>query len=106
MRERDFQAKFITTLNQRFPGCLILKNDPSYRQGIPDIVMLYNDRWAAFEFKSAHDASVRPNQKHYVDLMDQMSFAAFVDPDTEEEVLNALQFAFSSDWAARRPKCK
>lgn len=106
MRERAYQASLIEKLNLRFPGCLILKNDPSYRQGVPDLVMLYQDRWAAFEVKRSHEATVRPNQKHYVDLMNIMSFAAFIHPENEEEVLDALQHAFSSRRTTRNSKRK
>lgn len=99
--ERDFKSSLIKELEDRFPGCLILRNDPAYRQGVPDLVMLYKDRWAAFETKRSSDAPVRPNQKYYVDIMDAMSFAAFISPDNEQEVLDDLQRAFSSNWAAR-----
>lgn len=106
MRERTYQAMLINKLNVRFPGCLILKNDSSYRQGIPDILILHNDTWAALEIKSSANASIRPNQEHYIDKMNFMSFASFISPDNEEEVLDALQHAFSSNRSARRPKRK
>lgn len=44
MLERDFQASVIKELKVRFPGCIILKNDPSYKQGIPDLIVLWEDR--------------------------------------------------------------
>ena len=91
--ERDFQAKLIKELKVMFKGCIILKNDPNYIQGIPDLLILYNDRWAALEVKKSEHAQHQPNQEYYVDLMDQMSFAAFIYPENKEEILYELQQA-------------
>lgn len=91
--ERDFQAKLIKELKVMFKGCIIVKNDPNYIQGIPDLLILYNDRWAALEVKKSEHAHHQPNQEYYVDLMDQMSFAAFVYPENKEEILYELQQA-------------
>ena len=91
--ERDFQAKLIKELKVMFRGCIIVKNDPNYIQGIPDLLILYNDRWAALEVKKSATAHHQPNQEYYVDLMDQMSFAAFIYPENKEEILYELQQA-------------
>lgn len=91
--ERDFQAKLIKELKVMFKGCIIVKNDPTYIQGIPDLLILYNDRWAALEVKKSEHAHHQPNQEYYVDLMDQMSFAAFIYPENKEEILYELQQA-------------
>ena len=91
--ERDFQAKLIKELKVMFKGCIIIKNDPNYIQGIPDLLILYNDRWAALEVKKSEHAHHQPNQEYYVDLMDQMSFAAFIYPENKEEILYELQQA-------------
>lgn len=79
-----------------FKGCIVLKNDPDYIQGIPDLIILFNDKWAALEVKKSEHASHRPNQDYYVDIMDQMSFASFIYPENKEEVLYELQQAFFS----------
>ena len=89
--ERDFQAKLIKELKQIFRGCIVMKNDSSYIQGIPDLLILYGDRWAALECKKSATASHRPNQEYYVELMDEMSFASFIYPENKEEVLYELQ---------------
>jgi hypothetical protein len=89
--ERDFQAKLIKELKMIFPGCIIMKNDSSYIQGIPDLIILFEDKWAALEVKKSATASHRPNQEYYVELMDQMSFAKFIYPENKEEVLYELQ---------------
>lgn len=89
--ERDFQAKLIKEIKQIFKGCIVMKNDSSYIQGIPDLLILYRDKWAALEVKKSATASHRPNQEYYVELMDEMSYASFVYPENKEEVLYELQ---------------
>lgn len=94
MRENAYQAELIRRLREVFPGCMILKNDTDYIQGIPDLLVLYGTRWAALEVKASAGSRNQPNQEYYVDLMDEMSFAAFIYPENEEEILYALQQAF------------
>ena len=89
--ERDFQAKLIKELKQIFRGCIVMKNDSSYIQGIPDLIILYRDKWAALEVKKSATAHHQPNQEYYVELMDEMSYASFVYPENKEEVLYELQ---------------
>lgn len=104
MLERDYQRQLIQELERRFAGCLILKQDSALRQGIPDLLILWHDKWAALEVKGYYDAPEQPNQHYYVGLMDNMSFAAFIYPENQEEVLNALQHAFQSRRATRVPQ--
>lgn len=94
--ERDFQAKLIKEIKQRFEGCIVMKNDSSYIQGIPDLLVLYNDRWASLECKKSSKASKRPNQQYYVDKMNDMSFSRFICPENKREVLDELERAFKS----------
>ena len=94
MLERDYQAKLIKKIKKRFPGCIIMKNDPNYIQGIPDLTVLHNGQWATLEVKESSTASHQPNQDHYVSMMDGMSFSRFIFPENEEEVLNELQQSF------------
>ena len=91
--ERNFQSYVIKRLKQIFPGCYILKNDSSYMQGIPDILILYNNKWAMLEFKKEKTSRHRPNQDYHVDKLNEMSFAAFIYPENMEEVLNDIQQA-------------
>ena len=91
MRESQFQSQLIKKLNKMLPGIIILKNDPNYIQGIPDLILLYKNRWAALEVKRGATASVRPNQAHYVRTMYAMSYAAFIYPENESEILNEVQ---------------
>ena len=92
-KENKFQADLIKELKQLFPGCMILKNDANYIQGIPDLTIFYNDRWAVLESKKNRSASHRPNQDYYVKKMDDMSFARFIYPENKEEIINELQQA-------------
>lgn len=94
--ESKFQANLIKKLKQLFPGCIVLKNDPNYIQGIPDLIILFNDRWASLEVKKDSRASQQPNQQYYVNKMNQMSFSSFIYPENEEEILYELQQAFRS----------
>lgn len=91
MRESQFQSQLIKKLNKMLPGIIILKNDPNYIQGIPDLILLYKNRWAALEVKRGATASVRPNQAHYVRTMYAMSYAAFIYPENESEILSEVQ---------------
>lgn len=95
-KESSFQAKLIKTLEKMFVGILILKNDPNYIQGIPDLLLLYKDKWAALECKRSKKSSHQPNQDYYINQMNQMSYANFICPENEEEVLNELQQTFTS----------
>ena len=92
--ERDFQSKLIKEIKEKFPGCVVMKNDSSYIQGIPDLTVLYQDKWAMLEVKRSETASHRPNQEYYVGKMDEMSFARFICPENKETVLDEMEHTF------------
>ncbi len=94
MGETQYQAKLINTLKEKFPGCVVLKNDANHQQGILDLTILYNDKWAMLEVKHSNTSTLRVNQEYFVHKLDEMSFAAFIYPENEEDVLDALQDAF------------
>ena len=96
-KENQFQAELVRTLKQKFPGCVVLKNDPNYIQGIPDLTVFYNDKWAMLECKKSSHAKKQPNQEYYINTMNDMSFASFVYPENVEEVLNELEQSFATD---------
>ena len=100
-KESAFQKGLIDDLKKRFPGCMVLKNDPNYIQGIPDLLVLYEGRWAALECKKAKQASHQPNQDYYVERMNEMSFSRFVYPENKETILDELQQSFQSCRSAR-----
>jgi hypothetical protein len=101
MVESAFQRFFLQKIRSMFPGCIILKNDPTYLQGIPDILILFENKWAALELKANSKSRKRPNQEYYVQTMNEMSFAAFVCPENEEDVLYDLQQTFRPIRSAR-----
>lgn len=95
MRESKFQAALQKELKDIFPGCMILKQDGSNApQGIPDLLILYKDKWASLECKRSSKAHKQPNQEYYVEKMDGMSFARFVSPENKEDVIRELQQSF------------
>lgn len=101
MLESVYQRDLIKKLKHIFPGCVILKNDTEYMQGIPDLSIFWRDKWAMLEVKGSVNAPNQPNQVFYIDELNEMSFAAFISPETEEEVLRDLQQAFRPRRSAR-----
>lgn len=101
MAENRYQRKLIKKLEDLFPGCVILKNDSSYKQGMLDLTILWKKYWASLEVKDSASSEMRPNQEYYIERLDKMSFAAKIYPENEEEVLNALQQAFRPPRRAR-----
>ena len=90
--ESGFQDKLREELKSLFPGCMIFKMDQI--QGIPDLLILFKDKWASLECKKSVRANHRPNQEYYVDLMNQMSFSSFIYPENKDEVLEGLKKIF------------
>lgn len=95
-KENAFQSSLIKELKQEFPGCIVLKNDANYIQGIPDLLILYKDQWAMLECKQTSKAKHQPNQDYYVDRLGSMSYAAFIFPENKEEVLHELHRSFGA----------
>ena len=104
--ESNFQHSLIEDIKSLFPDCIVMKNDPTYIQGIPDIIVVYNDKWASFECKRSKNSKHQPNQDYYVDKMNKMSFSRFVYPENKEEVLSELQQSFKSRRKSRIPRSK
>lgn len=95
MLENRFKTKLISELKELFPGCIVVHLDPNEIQGIPDLLILFKDKWAALEGKKNATASHRPNQAYYVNLMNGMSFASFIYPENKDEVLDDLYLYFT-----------
>ena len=92
--ESGFQDKLVAELKKLFPGCMTFKMDQI--QGIPDLLILYGNKWASLECKKSAKAAKQPNQEYYVGLMNEMSFSRFICPENKEEVLSELCEAFKS----------
>ena len=96
MLESAFQSSLIKEIKRRFPGCIVMKNDANYIQGIPDLLILYNNKWAALECKQNEAAARRSqkdqrNQYYYVERMNEMSYANYIYPENKKEVLNEME---------------
>ena len=105
MREtgkEGYQRRVVKKLLETFPGVIVLKNDSEFKPGIPDLTVLFPyGFWATLEVKLWHRSLKEPNQDYYVDLLNDMCFAAFINQDNEEEVFLALQSAYESHREAR-----
>ena len=94
MKESKFQAELKKELKKMFPGCIVTKLDSSDIQGIPDLLVLYKNKWATLENKRSKNSPKRPNQEYYVEKMNDMSFSRFIYPENKDEVLNELKDIF------------
>jgi hypothetical protein len=94
MKEAEYQALLTLRLRNLIPDCLVLKTDPRDIQGIPDLIILYFDKWAMLEVKMSPTSKKQPNQMYYIETLGAMSYASFINPENEEEVLRELQQAF------------
>lgn len=95
MIESKFQRDLIKEIKERFPGSIVLKNDPNYIQGFPDLLILHNKGWALLECKRSERASHQPNQDYWVRKANEMSFASFIFPENKEEVLHDMEQSLS-----------
>ena len=95
MLERDYQKQLVRKLKKIFPGCYVIKNDAQLKQGIPDLLVLFKDKWIALEVKNSATASHRPNQDYNIERMNDMSYAAFIYPENEEKIFSELKEVFA-----------
>jgi hypothetical protein len=102
--EAQYQKQVIGELKVRFPGCFVMKNDPGYIQGVPDWTILFGPCWAMLEIKKSLRSRRQPNQEYYVQQLNEMSFAAFICPENESEVMDELQAAFEACGRACVPQ--
>ena len=94
--EAKFQKDLIDELGLIFEGCIVMKNDEQYIQGIPDLTVLYKDKYAILECKKSSDAPYRPNQEYYLDILGRMSFARTIYPENKNDILEDLKEFFFS----------
>ena len=106
MKESKFQKEVIDEIQELLPEAIIMKNDPNYIQGVPDLTILSGDKWATLEIKKSKDAPHQPNQDFYVETMNNMSYSAFIFPENKEEVLHEMAQSFKSKRRTRIPKSK
>ena len=101
MKEGEYQNKLKKEIKERLPGAIVLKNDSSWLQGVPDLTILHGDKWASLEVKRSENEEHQPNQDYYVETMNNMSYSAFIFPENEKEILDELQRALGD----RRKTC-
>jgi hypothetical protein len=95
-RENSFQADLIKELKTVFPVSVILKNDSSYLQGIPDLSIFVGNRWAFLECKKSRNEPHQPNQDYYIQRsLDMGSYGAFIFPENKNEIIEELRDYFS-----------
>ena len=101
--EGKFKTKLKQEIMERLPGSMVFYLNPNDIPGIPDLEVLYQDRWAVLEAKNSEAEYYRDlkrdeklAQQYYVDKMNKMSFAAFIFPENKEELLNAMETALRS----------
>lgn len=94
-KESEFQHSLKKELENLFPGCMVTKLDSSYIQGIPDLLILYKNKWATLENKRSEKATHQPNQDYYVEKMNNMSFSRFIYPENKNDVVNELTDFFN-----------
>lgn len=105
--ESAFQYQLKEELRVLFPGCYILKLDSSEFQGIPDLLVLFENKWAILEVKRAtptRATDFRPNQEWYIAEFNAMSYSSAIFPENKEVVLSELQQAFGTKRQTRYAK--
>lgn len=90
MLESKFQSDLVKEIRTSLPGCVVHKTDPSQSQGFPDLLILYEGRWATLECKQHQNSPHRPNQDYWVDKLNEMSFSAFIYPENKQEVIDEM----------------
>lgn len=93
-KESEFQKNLKKELKNIFPGSIVTKLDSADIQGIPDLLILYKNKWATLENKRTAKATHRPNQDYYVEKMNKMSFSKFIYPENKDSVLGELKKYF------------
>lgn len=102
-RENDFQRQVVRELRELLPGCLVLKNDSSYIQGIPDLSVLSGECWAFIEIKRSADEPYRPNQEYYLEKAKNESMSWTLYPENKKEVFDEIQRSFAARGCTRIP---
>lgn len=99
--ESEFQAGLKKDVGLILPGSYMFKLDSSEWQGIPDQLILWEDRWAILELKRSANSPYQPNQEWYIKQFNQMSYSSVCYPENKEVVLSEIQQAFSSRGKTR-----
>ena len=86
-KESDFQADLIKRIKKDLPDSIVLKNDPGYLQGVPDLLIMNGNKYALLEVKKSQNEPHQPNQDYYIDKARRDSFGEFIFPENQQQVL-------------------
>ena len=79
-------------IKKAVPGSVVLKNSPNDILGIPDLTVLGpNGKYAILECKRASDSNIQALQDYYVEKFNKSSYATFVSPANQKEVIEDLK---------------
>lgn len=90
MLESKFKTRLRNRIEKEFPGAIVMHTNPVERRGAPDLVVLYKDKWVALEGKQESKSSHRPLQDYRVEEWNKLSFARFVEPSNEQDVIDDM----------------
>ncbi|PEY46387.1 hypothetical protein CN359_31000, partial [Bacillus thuringiensis] len=72
--EKDYQASLLRRLRKAYRSrILATKTDPGSVQGVPDLIVICDSKYALLEVKRSATASKRPNQDYYIEKFGQHS---------------------------------
>lgn len=94
MLESELKVTFMYVLNDIFRRHDVdadFIEPKTFKRSKPDLIVLFGNRWAAFEFKRSAKAPRRPNQEYYIRKYDAMSHARFVCPENLEEIIDEME---------------
>ena len=95
MSEATFRTKWLNKFKKLSPDIFIEFADPKRKNGIPDVIIFYKKKYARLETKRSKNASKRLHQQYYIDYFNSQGiYAAFLTPENQEEVYNALRRYF------------
>lgn len=98
MLESVFQSKLIKDIKKKFPGCIVLKNDPKYLHGFPDLTILYLGFYYVLEVKKSRDDYLKSvkRQKNQAYYISKLKNASYIYPEIKEDVIHAMEEAFGT----------
>lgn len=97
--EKDYQASLLRRLRKAYRSrILATKTDPGSVQGVPDLIVICDSKYALLEVKRSATASKRPNQDYYIEKFGQHSFTSFIYPENETDVIYEMCDFFGLDF--------
>jgi hypothetical protein len=105
MLEADYKPQLKKRIARRFAKYGEVRfqdnnpNDPA-SQGIPDLTVYIGATWSLLEVKRSAKSKKRPNQDYWVEHYAKTTFSAFIYPENEEEVLDALERSLAARGSA------